>query len=240
VTGRKLWRIYGETRRHPVTGDKAPRPEKVDEPLWEAMLEDGDLLYIPRGWWHVALPVAEPTLHLTVGIHKRTGLDLLRWLEDGLSESESVRQDLPRFASQDARNAHIERLRAEVIKALNDDSLNRFLQEYDEAAMPRAHLSLPWSATADVLPPGDEARVRFLAPRPLDIEVEGKVAEFSCLKKHWRFAAEAALVLQPLMERRTCSVAELVVAAEGTLDRERVRRFLTELISHGLICMVED
>jgi hypothetical protein len=239
VTGRKLWRIYGETRKHPVTGDIAPRPEKADEPLWEEMLEEGDLLYIPRGWWHVALPVAQPTLHLTVGIHNRTGLDLIAWLADELREHGTFRQDLPRFASQDARREHLTRLRAEILTALSDDSLDRFLQQHDEAASPRAHLSLPWSGTAEILPEGDEARVRILAPRPLDIKVEDGAVEFSCLKKRWRFAAEAALVLRPLMERRTCSVAELIDAAQAKLERARVRRFLAELISHGLVAVVE-
>ncbi|HEY0321292.1 MAG TPA: cupin domain-containing protein [Pyrinomonadaceae bacterium] len=240
VTGRKLWRIYGETRKHPVTGDTAAKPERVDEPLWEAMLEDGDLLYIPRGWWHVALPVAAPTLHLTVGIHNRTGLDLLRWLAEALREHASFRQDLPRFAAQEERREHIERLRAELLKALDDDSLDRFLQEADEAASPRAHLSLPWSATAEILPEGATARVRFLAPRPLDIKVEEGCVEFSCLKKRWRFAPAAALVLEPLMERRVCSVGELIDAASAALDEGRVRKFLAELISHGLVAVVED
>lgn len=241
VTGRKLWRIYGETRAHPVTGDKAPRPEQVDEPLWEEMLEDGGLLYIPRGWWHVALPVAEPTLHLTVGVHQRTGVDLLRWLVDKLGESAIVRQDLPRFASYEERSAHMQRLRAEILRAFDADSLNRFLQEYDEAAGARTQLGLPWSATREILPPGDEdARVRFLAPRPLVIKVEDEVVEFTCLKKRWRFAPAAAVILRPLAERGNCSVAELVEAARGKLDRERVRLFLSELISNGLVALVED
>lgn len=240
LTGRKLWRIYGETRKHPVTGDTAEKPLKADDPLWEAMLEDGDLLYIPRGWWHVALPQAEPTLHLTVGIHNRTGLDLLRSVIDKLREQALLRQDLPRFASRDERRAHLERLRAEIVGALDDDSLDSFLREYDEAASPRAHLSLPWSATAEILPSGSDARVRLLAPRPLSLNIEGDAVAFSCLKKRWRFASQAALVLKPLMERRVCSVRELIEAASVELDETRVRLFLAELISHGLVAVVED
>jgi hypothetical protein len=239
VTGRKLWRIYGETRAHPLTGDQAEKPANVDAPVWEGMLEDGDLLYIPRGWWHVALPQAEPTLHLTVGIHNRTGIDLLRWLSDALRESAEFRSDLPRFSSSEERRAHVERLRSELLKALADDSLDRYLKEYDEAAISRAHLSLPWSATAEILPTG-YARLRFLAPRPVEIKLEDGIVEFSCLKKRWRFAADAALVLKPLAERRVCSVTELVEATSGRLDEARVRLFLAELVREGLVAVVED
>ncbi|MCA1557993.1 MAG: cupin domain-containing protein, partial [Acidobacteria bacterium] len=239
VTGRKLWRIYGETRPSPVTGDEAEKPLNVEAPLWEAMLEDGDLLYIPRGCWHVALPQQEPTLHLTVGIHNRTGLDLMSWLSQGLRENTLFRQDLPRFASSEERRAHMLKLREELLNSFSDDSLERFLSEHDERANPRAHLSLPWSATHEILPEG-YARVRLLAPRPLSLRVEGGALEFSCMKKRWRFAADAALVLEPLMERRVCSVAELVEAARGALSEERVRKFLAELVEHGLVAVVED
>lgn len=237
VTGRKLWRIYGETRRHPVTGDQAARPENVDAPLWEAMLEDGDLLYIPRGWWHVALPVAKPTLHLTVGVHNRTGLDLTRWLLERLRENENFRQDLPRFASSEERRTHMGRLREELLKGWDDNLLESFLNEYDAEAVPRAHMSLPWSATAGILPELD-ARLRFLAPRPVDLRIADGVIEFTSMRKRWRFAADAAIVLRPLMERRVCMISELTDAARGRLDEQRVRKFLAELIAEGLVALV--
>lgn len=242
VTGRKLWRIYGETRKHPLAGDDAPKPLNIDAPLWEAMLEDGDLLYIPRGWWHVALPQQEPTLHLTVGIHNRTGVDFTRWLVERLREhATAFRQDLPRFASASEQRAHSERLREEFFKAWDALLMERYLDEYDHQAMPRAAVGLPWSATREILPDGIDARVRFLAPRPLDIKVEDDRVEFFCLRKRWRFASAAALVLKPLAaERRACSVSELIDAARGTLDEQTVRRFLAELIAHGLVAVVED
>ena len=80
IAGRKNWKIYGMTRKYPLTRDVEPATRKPDTPLWEGMLEDGGLLYIPRGWWHVATPLDEPTLHLTVsGLNNPNGADLLSW-----------------------------------------------------------------------------------------------------------------------------------------------------------------
>src|SRR5713226_5775267 len=94
VSGRKHWKVYPMTREYPVQGD--PKKENPpDTPLWEGLLEDGDVLYIPRGWWHVAVPLDEPTLHLTVGIHRATGLDFLSWYADRLRSNIDVRKDLP-------------------------------------------------------------------------------------------------------------------------------------------------
>ena len=243
VVGRKRWRIYGETRPHPLAGDTAnPKPENAP-PLWEATLEDGDFLYIPRGWWHVAEPLNEPTLHLTVGIHNRTGIDLLQWLGGHLRASETFRQDLPRFASPAERAAHAARLKEVLLDAWDETLLERYFSELDALAEPRAQLSLPWSAAMAgqgvVIPPDQNALVRLLAPRPLNLKLAAGVVEFSCHKKRWRFAADALPILRRLADGRECSVAELCEAAqEEHLDEGTVRVFLGELLRHGLIAVV--
>jgi hypothetical protein len=244
VTGRKRWSVYAATRPYPVARDIEPNQKPAEEPLWDAILEDGDLLYIPRGWWHVAVPLDEPTLHLTVGIHNRTGLDLLRWLTDRLRASENFRMDLPRFASKEQQAAHIERLRGELLAQWGADLLERYSHDYDARAEPRGLLSLPWSAAPDILPASNDARVRLTAPRPLDLKIERQeeqgVVEFSCQGKRWRFAADAEVILRPLIDGRAHTIRELCDAARGRIDEQTVRAFLGELILHGLLAVMGD
>jgi hypothetical protein len=240
VAGRKRWSVYGETRRAPLVGDveKASRP--AGEPVWSETLEDGDLLYIPRGWWHVAEPLAEPTLHLTVGIHNRTGLDLLRWLSERMRASEAFRLDLPRAASTRERAAHLKRLREELTRAFDDSLLERFYEDLDARADSRARVELPFDATPRQRPASPGARVRLLTPRPLKLEAAGGVVEFEALKRRWRFAEDALLVLRTLEERRECSVAELCDAARGRLDEKTVRAFVRESAQQGLVAVIEE
>ncbi|HEV2859862.1 MAG TPA: cupin domain-containing protein [Pyrinomonadaceae bacterium] len=240
VAGRKRWSVYGMTRPFPISNDieAAGRPEH--KPVWQETLEDGDLLYIPRGWWHVAEPLAEPTLHLTVGVHKRTGLDLLRWLSDRMRASEIFRRDLPRLGDSRERARHAAALREELLNALDDGVVERFFREHDAQAEPRAALSMPWSATGDGLPPNPSAVVRWAAPRPVEMKEEGGAVEFVCVKKRWRFAPAALHVLRPLAERRVLSVAELCEEARGSLDEKTVRTFVGELLLNGLVAVSED
>lgn len=235
VAGRKRWSVYGQTRPSPLVNDieKARKPEH--EPLWEGTLEDGDLLYIPRGWWHVAVPLAEPTLHLTVGVHNRTGLDLLRWLSEALRASETFRRDLPRLASAGERAAHNARLREELLAAWDDSAVERFYEDLDARAEPRARVALPWVATPGAAPPADDAVVRLLAPRPLKLEPTNGVVEFDAIGQHWRFAEGALPVLRALADRRVCTVAELCEAARGRVAPETVRAFLVELAHKGFV-----
>ncbi|HEX7317879.1 MAG TPA: cupin domain-containing protein [Pyrinomonadaceae bacterium] len=235
VTGRKRWSVYGQTRPYPLVNDieRARKPEHA--PLWEETLEDGDMLYIPRGWWHVAQPLAEPTLHLTVGVHNRTGLDLLRWVSERVRASELFRSDLPRLASPAERAAHNARLREELLAAWEEDLVERFYEELDARAEPRARVALPWAATPGAAPPEGPTVVRMLAPRPLKLEDAGGVVEFDAMNRRWRFAAAALPVLRALAERRACTVAELCEAARDRVAPETVRAFLVELAHEGLV-----
>ena len=238
VAGRKDWRVYGPTRPWPLVADVEPAPKPSGAPLWAATLADGDLLYIPRGWWHVALPLDEPTLHLTVGIHNRTGLDLLRWLCERMRASETARMDLPRFADADTQGAHVVRLRAELLAAFDADVVAHYFSAQDAAALPRPRLSLPWSALPGVQQLAADTRLRLTAPRPLDMKAEAGVVEFACNNRRWRFAADALSILRPLAEGRACTLAELCAAAEGQLPERTVRAFVAELIEQGLLALV--
>ena len=236
VTGRKHWVIHGMTRAYPLAGDpKEPKP--AESPLWDHILEAGDLLYIPRGFWHVAYPLNEPTLHLTVGAHNRAGLDLLRWLVNRMRSREIFRMDLPRFATRETIEAHLMQMRGELLAEWDDDILNRYFADLDASATSRARLSLA-CAPIDSLPSADML-VRLLAPRPLDLKVESGVVRFSSHRKDWRFAVEALPILRHLDQRRVCTVAELCEVARTEVDERRVRIFLKELLMNGLVAIVE-
>jgi hypothetical protein len=239
VAGRKRWSVYGMTKPYPLSRDDREIPKPApDRPLWTETLEDGDLLYLPRGWWHVALPLDEPTLHLTVGVHNRTGVDLLRWLADRMRASEAFRRDLPLLATDAERVEHLSRLRRELLAEWDANALlELYYAEQDAKAEPRPFLSLPQSARSDA-PLAYDALLRLNTPRPLRLEAADGIVQFSCNKKHWRFAADALLVLRPLNERRVCSVKELCEAAAGLLDEQTVRALLRELLRHGLVVLL--
>jgi Cupin superfamily protein len=240
VAGRKKWSVYGMTRPFPLVADVETAEKPAGEPLWQGTLEDGDLLYIPRGWWHVAEALAEPTVHLTVGVHNRTGLDLLRWLAERMRACGTFRRDLPRLSTPRERAAHTARLREELFKEFDDAAIERFCADLDARADARARLNLPWDATPQMLPESPQTFVRLAAPRPLELKTEGGAVEFDALKRRWRFAEAALAVLGPLAERRACTLAELYERARGRLDERTVRAFIRELSAHGLVTVCED
>src|SRR5216684_1305107 len=213
VSGRKHWKVYPMTREYPVQGD--PKKENPpDTPLWEGLLEDGDVLYIPRGWWHVAVPLDEPTLHLTVGIHRVTGLDFFSWYADRLRSNSDVRNDLPRLGTDSEKQVHLQRLREAWARSWASSILDEYFAWLDTQARSRPHFGLPWTATPNVLPPEDEGwSVKWLVPRPL----EQKAASDGTIVvrgngKEATFAAAAAPVLEALRSNGPCSFETLASA----------------------------
>lgn len=237
VAGRKHWRVYGDNRPHPIShaldGSYAP-PEEV---VWDGLLSEGDLLYMPRGWWHVAVPMDEPSLHLTFGVNTRTGRDLLFWLLDELcAESAVTRADLPRFASEADRHEHMERIRADLLTQWTPDLLDRFYAHVDARAHPPQPLGLPWSAMAEALPPTDDFLLELPAARSARLThlPDGRV-QIVADGRRLRFAPAARTILETLLEGRAVSVAEVVAKVAGEVDRATVRSLLAKLVANSVV-----
>jgi len=239
VSGRKHWKVYAMTRENPLPDDpKTEDPPKT--PVWEGILEDGDLLYIPRGWWHVAVPLDEPTLHLTVGLHRATGLDFAAWFMERLRESATIRQDLPRLGTAVDREAHLQRLRAAWEESWHPKLLEEYFAYLDTRAFFRPYFGLPWTAGSAVIPTSETGwSVKWLVPRPIErvqngeqnVLVRGNGRELT-------FSAAAWPVLHALQENDTFPIYDLYERSVGELTTERLRVFLKELVNAGLASII--
>jgi hypothetical protein len=231
VYGKKYWRVYEGGRPHPLKDDLAPNDEVPQKIVWEGTLEDGDALYIPRGWWHEASGVGEVTLHLTFGIHQRTGVNLVHWIADQLRASTAFRGPLHRFASQEERAAQFAELRRQLLATLDDDVLSRFYAHQNGRARSRGWASLPWTV-ADGAPPMT-TRVALAVPRELQFVRDDGAVHFDAHGRAWQFAAATEPLLRTLA-RGPATVAELC-AVEGAPDAANVQQFIGELARNGLV-----
>lgn len=147
VHGRKYWRVYGITQPHPlrigVGMDAAPTTDKPTTPTWEGMIEEGDVLYLPRGCWHSAQGTDGATLHLTVGIINPTGIDFLSWLSTELVENDTFRMDLPELLTSDLKERHAAALRDILTTACTVETIERFLSHTRHSNILPPQIRLP-------------------------------------------------------------------------------------------------
>lgn len=92
LIGRKRWLVYEPTFPLPLAGQTSllHKAECPTVPVIDEVLEAGDILYIPRGWWHTAVPLHEETFHIAVGVHPHSVADYVSWVAKNILPKQLV------------------------------------------------------------------------------------------------------------------------------------------------------
>jgi ribosomal protein L16 Arg81 hydroxylase len=237
VAGRKHWQVYRPTRLYPLEhGKDAEQAEKPGgEPIWDDTLQAGGLLYIPRGWWHVAYPLEEPTLHLTFGLSNPRGIDLLSWFVSQLKNCEEVRKDIPHLSSATLQRAYLDKLREHLSSAWSPDLIHRYMQAADSRALPRPFFDLPDSATAEGIVVSRKSNVRLTAPRTLVVTAPAEQGHirFKCVGKTLQCSVGILPALQSLNDGQVHAVQELIALTQG--EDANTINFLQVLALQGIL-----
>lgn len=106
LAGQKSWEVRGASRPHPMYRDAERNTEPAENVVWSGTMNPGDVMHIPRGFWHTATRVGSGdgfSLHVTFGITKRTGVTWLNHLSDMARADEAFRTDLEGAANVDPK-----------------------------------------------------------------------------------------------------------------------------------------
>ncbi|MFD5736019.1 cupin domain-containing protein [Streptomyces sioyaensis] len=228
LEGAKRWKLYGATRIDPLRVDtEAPEPP-TGAPVAEVVLQAGDMLYLPRGWWHAVAATEGRSLHLTCGLKPTTGADLLSWLSDQLRVSDTVRANLPYFASPDERTTYLQALRKEFTDALHEGVIEEFINARGSADPGRPIPSLPF---VDGIPADGSLCVRLTAAGAwYGVDEDGHVV-FSAGGQEWTFSSPVLAVIKLLLAGSTATLGELSVSSG--LPVGHVAALISELVEAG-------
>ncbi|QKW20575.1 cupin-like domain-containing protein [Kitasatospora sp. NA04385] len=234
--GAKRWRLWPPTRPVPAFRDVEFPPEPEGEPVADIVLRPGDVLYLPRGWWHsVTADQGVESLHLTFGLVAQTGASLLGWVTDELHCEEAIRADVPVHATATEQADYLERLRKSVLAVLSDpDLIDRWTRSTAATHPGRPMPSLP-HVTA--LPQDREITVRLTAPRAeLTADPDGTTLTLAAASTECDVAAGAEPVLQALLTGRSTTLGEL--ADTTGLHLKDLAELLTVLIRSQMLAVV--
>lgn len=102
VEGEKFWNVWeGRAEApipHPVfrAQTQAHHDQAKGKLRARVHMRPGDLLYLPRGWYHDALAEAPNSVHVAYGVNAPLGMDLLNILVERVLYEAPFRQPLPR------------------------------------------------------------------------------------------------------------------------------------------------
>ena len=231
LEGTKKWTIYGQGRIAPMHLDVDHTHDVPGEVVWSGTLERGDVLHVPRGWWHNVEGTGSETLHLTFGFTRRTGVDALHGLVDQLRRDEEIRTDVDAF-DDDALAAQTILLREKLIEAASSLDLGDYLERHRARLPPAPKLSLPWSIAESKHAVTEVSLVARAAPKLTRIADRIVVDSAG---KHFELALELEPLMKKLVQHRSLPVDDAI--AESGLDPERARRAIESLTRAGLLAL---
>jgi hypothetical protein len=102
LAGSKHWTVHAPVHPDPLRdqpwndhADAVASRARDDAPALDAVLEPGDVLYLPRGWLHAATALGGVSAHLTVGVHVVTRFALVEALTALVAGDPRLRESLP-------------------------------------------------------------------------------------------------------------------------------------------------
>lgn len=102
VEGEKDWNIWEGRAEWPIAhpvfkGQPQAHHDQARGTLRGVVkMKAGDLLYLPRGWYHDALAEAPASVHVAYGVHAPLGMDFLNILMERALHDADFRKPLPR------------------------------------------------------------------------------------------------------------------------------------------------
>lgn len=215
LRGSKRWRVFGPSREHPMHRDAHSGNTRPADVVWEHTVEAGDVLHIPRGHWHEVVCEGPASLHLVLGMTRRTGVDWMSWVADQTRHDPRFRRDL----SDDADLPHVGQpgLPAERF------SVAEFLQHHRDHTVHRQRFEFAYVA-------GVAERVRVVTPfRPRVVVSDGTI-EVIAAGHHLVLSGSAGPLVEHLIDGEWHVVADVsraVGSAPSTVDT--VLRHMAEL-----------
>ncbi|MFD9287965.1 JmjC domain-containing protein [Streptomyces sp. NPDC060030] len=215
VLGTKSWQVHGPTEEYPLPeyGDSDPArcPEAV---LFEKTLEPGDVIHVPRGWWHTVRGGGESSLHLTFAFTRRTGYDWLRWVAYRALGSTDVRESLARAGTPQEQRAQAERLVTAFVTEAKGVTLRDFFDAERRGSGGRDTASLPW----DVLKtrPAAGTSVELATVHPPLVEIRGDRLVLTAADQEFVLPAEHRAACEVLVRARRVGMAELAEQADAS------------------------
>lgn len=129
VEGTKRWQIFGPAVANPVFGMPKP-PAPKDAPVFDEVLEPGDLLFVPAGNWHHCQAGPGRSVHLGLFFVPPTGYHAVKALASELLAEEVFRTPLTRLGGPEKLAAMEARIKDRLVERIREMKLAEFPAEW--------------------------------------------------------------------------------------------------------------
>jgi ribosomal protein L16 Arg81 hydroxylase len=130
VEGSKRWRIYGPPVRNPVVGMTPPETPPETSPIFDEVLQAGDILLVPGGNWHHCESGPDRSLHLGIFFTPPTPWHAVKKLTSQLIAEENFVTPITRLTDAKERAALEADVKKRAIELINQLEFDDFLADW--------------------------------------------------------------------------------------------------------------
>lgn len=251
--GEKRWRVYEPSEFgipvEQMHGKAVGDPPAEDKLYLDCTLRKGDVLYIPRGHWHYAI-AETPSIHLTVGLTPRSGVDFLQVLVTQLMEKdEFFRRDFPVVSAVELGGdrdpsgllEHLESFQEKLRNAIDSKELPGQLLEYLMISNPLIRqFNFPFESTLqETIQPADHFECMVGQKFLINYSEKENTAIVLCRGKRLELKSIPKSILNRVFsDSRPFSGAELN-DLEPDLPWSVIKGFLLQMYSSGIFKLSE-
>jgi hypothetical protein len=223
VHGTKHWFIYDEPAPSPIDYEKKTKPHERNV-VFETVLHEGDVLYVPRGTYHRAAVTDTDSVHLTFGIHTAKGLDFIAWLRQQAENDELFRKDVIALAGADALADQERAFKARLGELVESFSLSDYIENWRRSRKPLDEFRLG---------PREELDDHTMLAPLLRFR---EAWHDSVAKKGKEPSVAGDRIVGVLIEKSFATVGELKAELRDVLDEDTIKSTLAELLDD---CWIE-
>jgi ribosomal protein L16 Arg81 hydroxylase len=235
VVGSKDWKIERERRTYPAKMDSmGDEGRELRGDLYSFRLEQGDLIYIPRGFVHAAECGAEPSLHITLGVSGMFWEDLVAAaVRAAILQDEQLRAYLPLAFNHGPPEVLVSRLKGIFRQIADEGFLRGVVEQYLDEIVTRHALDISGQIT-DYFQPKPLALADTVGPRR-GIVLQTHAAEDSVRLNYGARTITFPAFFREALEFALHQPAFVIGDLPGELQDEEKVVFVERLLEEGLV-----
>jgi ribosomal protein L16 Arg81 hydroxylase len=238
IYGEKIWNMYGFTDEYPLRPYNGQNNGPT-EPLAQIRMTPGDVLYFPRGYWHATQAEKDFSLHITIGITRKTSLDYVDWLNTQLIKDSFFRKFLPHPNDGGSIEAYSKAMQQNLSAAINQYPPDAFMADVEASYPPPMLSSLPYSIDTTFFTPDTLIRLNTFRPLALIADTDTANFSFTCHKKKWSFNIILWELFQLLNKGEFITLNHIWDRLEDKIDKNTLGSLLPQLIQKGLLMVCD-
>lgn len=230
LEGTKQWEIYGPFESDPVMIGRDGLNRCPDTVVWSGTLTAGDVLHVPRGWWHNVTATGSASYHMTFGFSRRTLLDVVGYVVDRLAADAGMRESLAIYDPAEIAE-QCDYIKSRVATELDALHIKEFVSRHQSDQPLRQVSSLPFAVDASTAP--DDCIIQRLTRNAFSISFEGDSLTVNAGSKILTFNSHYRRLLEHISARENTTVE--TAYKESGFTRKTFDSAMAELCTAGLI-----